>query len=83
MPESARPPRGAHRPPGPKIDTDELRRRRQASGVPVLEFAPQVGLSPQHLWNIENGRKQPSAEALGRIARKLGCKPSDLLAKAA
>jgi transcriptional regulator with XRE-family HTH domain len=71
------------RSPGMTIDAEELKRRRQATGIPVLEFAPLVRLSAQHLWNIENGWKQPSAEALARICRELGCEPSDVLAEAA
>jgi transcriptional regulator with XRE-family HTH domain len=83
MPENASQPGRGGRPPGKKVNAAELKQRRQATGLPVLEFAPLVRLSAQHLWNIENGWKQPSAEALARIARELGCDPTELMSEQA
>lgn len=58
----------------------KLRERREQARIPAPVFAAEVGLSPAHYRNIEAAKKQPSPAALLRIAERLGCDPSELLA---
>ena len=53
-----------------------LRVERRINGV---SFAKRVGVSRQHLANIELGRSAPSLELLVRISREFGVPLDDLI----
>lgn len=73
--EDAQPPSRAPRPRhrrGVQVKADNLRNLRQRTGIPVRAFAKQVGISTQHMYNLENGWKtRISPEAAQRIANQL------------
>jgi transcriptional regulator with XRE-family HTH domain len=50
----------------------ELRARRTAAGRTVASVAADAGLSVPYIANLENGRGNPTAAALDRIAGALG-----------
>jgi transcriptional regulator with XRE-family HTH domain len=50
----------------------ELRARRTASGRTVASVAAEAGLSVPYIANLENGRGNPTAAALTRLAAALG-----------
>lgn len=47
-----------------------LRRHREKLGLSREQFAEQIGISPQFLAEIENGKKGMSAETLCKICEK-------------
>lgn len=49
-----------------------LRALRQASGRTVASVAADAGLSVPYIANLENGRGNPTTNALGRLASALG-----------
>ncbi len=49
-----------------------LRALRAASGRTVAAVATDAGLSVPYVANLENGRGNPTVDALGRIAQALG-----------
>jgi transcriptional regulator with XRE-family HTH domain len=50
----------------------QLRVRRTAAGRTVASVAADAGLSVPYIANLENGRGNPTATALTRLARALG-----------
>jgi transcriptional regulator with XRE-family HTH domain len=50
----------------------ELRARRTAAGRTVASVAADAGLSVPYIANLENGRGNPTAAALTRLAEALG-----------
>ena len=50
----------------------QLRARRTAAGRTVASVAADAGLSVPYVANLENGRGNPTAAALGRLATALG-----------
>jgi transcriptional regulator with XRE-family HTH domain len=50
----------------------QLRARRTAAGRTVASVAADAGLSVPYIANLENGRGNPTASALTRLARALG-----------
>jgi len=50
----------------------QLRARRTAAGRTVASVAADAGLSVPYVANLENGRGNPTAAALGRLAAALG-----------
>ena len=52
-------------------------RRRQM--ITQEELAFQIGTSPTHISNIENGKKKPSLEKLSQISEVLGVSISNLI----
>jgi transcriptional regulator with XRE-family HTH domain len=50
----------------------QLRARRTAAGRTVASVAADAGLSVPYVANLENGRGNPTATALTRLARALG-----------
>lgn len=50
----------------------QLRARRTAAGRTVASVAADAGLSVPYIANLENGRGNPTAAALTRLARALG-----------
>jgi transcriptional regulator with XRE-family HTH domain len=52
----------------------QLRARRTAAGRTVASVAADAGLSVPYIANLENGRGNPTAAALTRLAEALGVK---------
>jgi len=50
----------------------QLRARRTAAGRTVASVAADAGLSVAYIANLENGRGNPTATALARLAEALG-----------
>ena len=67
----------------PLPDRETIRKLRQARGVKVSAFAAKVGISAQHMYNIENGYKGASIEVLNRIAAALDVPTAAVTADAA
>lgn len=57
----------------------EIRRRRQALGWNLEEFAHRSGLSWRYLSGIENDKRDPSLSTIVSIAKALGAEPGELL----
>ena len=53
--------------------------RRVELGYKQKDVAEKVGITPQYLMNIENGKaKNPSIEIIRRLSEVLQCSPDDL-----
>jgi len=63
----------------PQPNGSKIQQRREELGIHRSALAAQVRLSYQHLYNIENGHKVASIEALWRIANALKLSISDVL----
>ena len=51
---------------------DYIREQRDAADMSLREFARQLGdISPAHISDIENGRRYPSEELLGKMSQLL------------
>lgn len=55
-----------------------LEKEAQAKGMSLAEFAPHIGLSASHLYNLRNG-KQPGLQVCLDIARALHLQPDYVL----
>ena len=62
---------------------DVLRSERLDQERILTEVAAAAGVSPQYLSEIERGRKEPSSEILGSVARALGLELFDVVARVA
>ncbi|MEW6212514.1 MAG: helix-turn-helix transcriptional regulator [Acidobacteriota bacterium] len=52
---------------------------KQARGdMSLSDVGKRVGVSPQQVWNIETGSRQPSAEVLLRLCLLYGLKLADV-----
>jgi len=60
----------------------KLRELRLKEGITQERLAFLAGLHPTYISMLENGRKSPTIDALGRIARALGVSISSILASA-
>src|SRR5829696_3500954 len=60
----------------------ELRRLRQARGWNQTELACHAGLAPSVISQIENGKRNPSARTLDKLATALNVEVGDLFPKA-
>ena len=58
-----------------------LRRLVGMHGLHQREFASYLGLSPQGLWNILNGRSEPRTSTAQRCAAAFGITIDDLFAE--
>lgn len=56
-------------------------RHRLLAGLKQKDLAKAAGLSPNHLCNIEQGKRNAGVGALHRLAEALSCKPEDLMSK--
>ena len=56
-----------------------IRIRRTVLKMTQGELAGTLGISQNHLSNMENGNRTISTEILDRIAEALRCRPDDLL----
>jgi len=45
-----------------------LRQLREEANLSQSELARAVGLSHEHIWNLEHGNRMPSLETLTRLA---------------
>ncbi len=61
-----------------EIDTTRLRELRQARGLSVRGLAKEAEVSPETIYSVEHGKRQPSVRTLGKIARALGVEAKDL-----
>lgn len=59
-----------------------LKSLRQQSRMPVSTVARAAGISSPYLYQIEDGRRNPSARVLTRLASVYGVRPEDLLIRA-
>jgi transcriptional regulator with XRE-family HTH domain len=57
-----------------------IRARRTERGLTQEELAHRAGLDYSYVNQIENGRRNPSLDAIARIARALGVPVRDLVA---
>jgi transcriptional regulator with XRE-family HTH domain len=62
-----------------KIIGEAIRFRRKESGFTQEILAEKVSLNPKYLGEVERGEKIISIEALLRVAKVLGVRPSSLL----
>lgn len=59
-----------------------VRARRERLGLRQDELAARSGMRASYLWCIEKGRNAVTLSTLQRVARALGCEPSELLRNA-
>jgi transcriptional regulator with XRE-family HTH domain len=64
-------------------DGDRIRQLRKDAGLSMPALAERVGMHPQSLRNIEEGRKPAGLGMLIRIARELNSRVDALLRDAA
>lgn len=58
---------------------DFVREKRDALDMSLREFAKKLGdISPAHISDIENGRRYPSDELLGKMSQLLGVSVAEL-----
>lgn len=59
-----------------------LRDARVVASLSLRDVAKKLDLAPSYLSDIENDRRVPSEDVLGRLAEELGLKVDDLMARA-
>ncbi|MCC6485573.1 MAG: helix-turn-helix transcriptional regulator [Armatimonadetes bacterium] len=59
-----------------------LRKIRERSGMAVAEVSRSAEISAPYLYQIEDGRRNPSAKVLGRLAQVYRVRVEDLLTRA-
>lgn len=59
-----------------------IRNARMALDMTLRELARRLAVTPSYVSDIENDRRVPSEDVLGRIATELGLDPGDLVARA-
>jgi transcriptional regulator with XRE-family HTH domain len=57
----------------------KVKEYREKLGINQSELARRAGLTPAAVWQIENGRRNPNAETLRRLAEELGVSADSLL----
>jgi transcriptional regulator with XRE-family HTH domain len=55
--------------------------KRAELGMSQDDLADKAGISRQSIWRIERGETNISIDTLYKIAKALGCEPSELLKK--
>lgn len=63
----------------PVVDGAKLLRRRYEQGLSQPALAQLANSSPQHICDIEHGRRNARPPVLARLARALKCSVADLL----
>lgn len=53
------------------VSGTEIRKRRELCGKGVKSLAAELGITPDYLYKIEAGRKQPGPELAGRLIKAL------------
>ena len=56
-----------------------LQRKREEAGLKLTELASRAQYDPTILSKIEHGKRRMSVDDVMRLARAIGCHPSDLL----
>lgn len=56
----------------------ELRAKRGTRGINKAQLARQIGVSRSYITRLEQGRVNPSAEVMFRLADFLGCSVEDV-----
>jgi transcriptional regulator with XRE-family HTH domain len=56
-----------------------VRRTRLERGMSQEALAAEAGMKRSYVSDLERGVRNPSVNALGRLARALGADPADLL----
>lgn len=51
---------------------ERIKSLREKAGFSGNAFAKEAGISQPYLWEIENGRTEPSISSLEKIAKALG-----------
>jgi transcriptional regulator with XRE-family HTH domain len=51
---------------------ERIKKRRQILGITQQELAEAIGVTPQHISAIEQGKRDPSLFSLTQLARELG-----------
>jgi transcriptional regulator with XRE-family HTH domain len=57
----------------------KIRKVRQSKGLTREALATMCRIKPGKIWNIENGRVNPTLATLARISKRLGTKLGELL----
>ena len=55
-----------------------IREIREKKGMTCTALADSIGITPQGMWNLENGNNGRTFDKLPRIARALECSIDDL-----
>src|SRR4051794_21179563 len=58
---------------------ESLRERREGLGLTRKELADRAGLSYPYVSQLETGDREPSMDALGKLAAGLGIDPAELV----
>ncbi len=58
--------------------SERLRTIRLAKNISVYRIAKETGISPNHITDLEHGRRNPSVETLKRLVVPLGITMSEL-----
>jgi transcriptional regulator with XRE-family HTH domain len=58
------------------VNGEVVRAIREALGISTTEFAADVGISRQYLYQVEAGSKQPRLPTVKAIADRLGVTPN-------
>ena len=61
---------------------EAVRASRKARGLSQEALADAAGIDRSHMGKIERGERNVTLLNVARIAKAIGCKPSDLLASA-
>ena len=59
------------------INNTKLRKLRTDRGYSIRGLARAAGVSPDTVYSVEHGRRQPSIRTLGKLARALGVEVKD------
>jgi transcriptional regulator with XRE-family HTH domain len=57
---------------------EEVRRRREETGLTGAQLAERAGLAPSAVSQIETGKRSPSSTSIIKLATALGVEPGDL-----
>jgi transcriptional regulator with XRE-family HTH domain len=60
-----------------EVNSTRLRELRQARGLSVRGLAKEAEVSPETVYSVEHGKRQPSVRTLSKIARALGVEVKD------
>lgn len=56
----------------------KLKAIRVGKGIKQKDLAIELGISPQYLNNIENGKVEPRRDFMIEVSKKLNCTPQEL-----
>ncbi len=57
----------------------KLEKRRKQKGLSRQQLADAVGVTYEAIGHYENGKREPKASILKRMAKVLGCRMEDLI----